>query len=99
MPRRTRSRVWRLTRSGRVSTREMVATETPSSAATDLLDGEWGFFTSGVEGQPQSRSRPARLQQLAGAGAGDPGVAHVRAAEADVGGDGIGRRNVLEGAP
>src|SRR6185437_1434764 len=98
MPCSTRSRVSRLKRSGRVSTREMVATETPSSAATDLLDGEGAFFTSGVERQPQSRSRPSRLQQLARAGAGDPGVAHVRAAEAEVGSDRVRGWKVLVGA-
>src|SRR5215472_13245462 len=108
MPCRTRSRVCRLTRSGRVSTREIVATETPSSAATDLLEGECGFFKAcfflpgpgplEVERQPQARARPASLVQSAGAGARDPRIAHVGAPEADVGGYGIGSPKMLVGA-
>src|SRR5690242_12839864 len=83
----------------------MVATETPSSAATALLDGGVGLFIwgwaprapsdLGVERQLQARPWPTTLEQASRAGAGYPSVTHVRTAEADVGSDGIGKRNVL----
>jgi len=37
--------------SGRVSAREIVATETPSSAATNLLEGEVDFFIVEARGR------------------------------------------------
>ena len=51
-----------------------------------------------VERQLEARPRPSRLVEAAGAGASDPGVAHVGAAEADVGADQVGEGKMLDGA-
>ena len=64
----------------------------------DTTPGENAGRPSGIEIQSQPGSRPAAFEELAGGRAGDPGIAHVRSAEADVGGDEVRKGEVLDPA-